>query len=140
MKVTKHTHYRLVLKAFSYSLEDLKSTREMFEATHDAIEALIGTYAKCHILHHDVSVNNVVLVRDLATNRRKGILIDWELSTLADNNGEAPSSPCIYESGTWAFMSAEALSNYTDFRHKIQDDMESLLYIVLYCCVRWLPH
>ncbi|KAH8115722.1 hypothetical protein DFH11DRAFT_1301369 [Phellopilus nigrolimitatus] len=37
-------------------------------------------------------------------------------------------------------MSAAALQVDSGFRHKIQDDMESMLYVVLYCCVRWLPH
>ncbi|KAH8115742.1 hypothetical protein DFH11DRAFT_1854205 [Phellopilus nigrolimitatus] len=137
MKVTKHTHYRLVLKTVGYSLKDFKGTREMFETTHDAYEALIDAYIKCHMLHRDVSVNNVILVRDPVTGRRRGILIDWELSTLADDNGQARD---YHRSGTWAFMSTEALHINPRFRHKIQDDMESMLYVVLYCCVRWLPH
>ncbi|KAH8104246.1 hypothetical protein DFH11DRAFT_165782 [Phellopilus nigrolimitatus] len=41
---------------------------------------------------------------------------------------------------TWAFMSADALNPGVGFRHQISDDMESMLYVVLYCCVRWLPH
>lgn len=27
-----------------------------------------------------------------------------------------------------------------EFRHRIQDDMESFYYVMLYCGVRWLPH
>ncbi|KAH8115716.1 hypothetical protein DFH11DRAFT_1586639 [Phellopilus nigrolimitatus] len=37
-------------------------------------------------------------------------------------------------------MSAELLDGAANFRHSIKDDMESLFYVVLYCCVRWLPH
>ncbi|KAL5480740.1 hypothetical protein ACEPAI_9680 [Sanghuangporus weigelae] len=42
--------------------------------------------------------------------------------------------------GTWAFMSARALRSRRDFRHIIEDDMESLFYVVMYGCLRWLPH
>lgn len=37
-------------------------------------------------------------------------------------------------------MSVKALSNKANFRHSIADEMESLLYVVLYCCARWLRH
>ncbi|KAH8115734.1 hypothetical protein DFH11DRAFT_1507170, partial [Phellopilus nigrolimitatus] len=136
IKVTKHVHYRLLLKAVGYSLREFNGTREMFEATQDAYEALISAHEKCNMLHRDVSLNNVILVRDPKTGRRKGVLIDWELSTVADN-GRARD---YNRSGTWAFMSAAALDAQFNFRHSIKDDMESMLYIVLYCCVRWLPH
>ena len=37
-------------------------------------------------------------------------------------------------------MSIRALDPDEDFRHTKEDDMESLLYVVMYACVRWLPH
>lgn len=37
-------------------------------------------------------------------------------------------------------MSEAALSASPNFRHSIADDMESLLYVILYCCARWVPH
>ncbi|KAH8115724.1 hypothetical protein DFH11DRAFT_1702549 [Phellopilus nigrolimitatus] len=136
IRVTKHVHYRLLLKAVGYSLRDFKGTREMFEATQDAYEALIDAHEKCNRLHRDISLNNVILVRDPETGRRRGILIDWEVSTVADNG----TARDYNRSGTWAFMSADALNPGAQFRHSIKDDMESMLYVVLYCCVRWLPH
>ena len=43
--------------------------------------------------------------------------------------------------GTWLFMSANVLGEYGPTRkHTLQDDMESLLYVVLYCSFLWLPH
>ncbi|KAH8115731.1 hypothetical protein DFH11DRAFT_1301613 [Phellopilus nigrolimitatus] len=159
VKVTKHTHYRLLLKAVGYPLQEFTGTRELFDVTLDAFEALIDAHEICKILHRDVSPNNIILVKDPATGRRRGILIDWELSTVADSNGEARdhnrsvsnfpqhrNENEIYQYGTidfygtWAFMSAESLDAGANFRHSIKDDMESMLYVVLYCCVRWLPH
>ncbi|KAH8115737.1 hypothetical protein DFH11DRAFT_1507405, partial [Phellopilus nigrolimitatus] len=137
VKVTKHIHYRLLLKAVGYPLQEFTGTRELFDATLDAFEALTDAHEICNMLHRDISLNNVILVKDPATGRRRGILIDWALSTVADRNGDARD---YNRSGTWAFMSAESLDARANFRHLIKDDMESMLYVVLYCCVRWLPH
>ncbi|KAL5483463.1 hypothetical protein ACEPAI_8694 [Sanghuangporus weigelae] len=45
-----------------------------------------------------------------------------------------------YRSGTWAYMSTNALLRKPGFRHSHQDDLESLFYVSLYCAVLWLPH
>ena len=37
-------------------------------------------------------------------------------------------------------MSILALSGARCFRHTLRDDIESLFYVVMYGCVRWLPH
>ena len=43
--------------------------------------------------------------------------------------------------GTWLFMSRALLLNHQNsVRQSIKDDMESLLYVVLYCALHWLPH
>ncbi|KAH8115715.1 hypothetical protein DFH11DRAFT_1301239 [Phellopilus nigrolimitatus] len=89
VKVVKHTHYRLLMKAVGYPLQEFTGTRELFDATLNAFEALTDAHEICNMLHRDISLNNVILVKDPATGRRRGILIDWELSTVADSNGEA---------------------------------------------------
>ncbi|KAH8115730.1 hypothetical protein DFH11DRAFT_1742744 [Phellopilus nigrolimitatus] len=101
IEITGYTHYRLLLKAVGYSLCEFKGTREMFEATHDAFEALLDAHTICAV---------------------DGKATDHDIR------------------GTWRFMSTDALSRCGKFCHTIHDDMESMLYIVLYCCVRWLPH
>lgn len=43
--------------------------------------------------------------------------------------------------GTWEFTSIKMLRDSKGIRpHTIQDDMESLLYVVFYCALHWLPH
>ena len=38
-------------------------------------------------------------------------------------------------------MAAKLISGADDdYRHKFSDELESLLYVILYCCLRWLPH
>ncbi|KAH8115736.1 hypothetical protein DFH11DRAFT_1301848 [Phellopilus nigrolimitatus] len=61
IKVSGYIHYRLLLKAVGYSLCEFKGTREMFEATHDAFEALLDAHTICGTLHRDVSLNNIIL-------------------------------------------------------------------------------
>ena len=41
--------------------------------------------------------------------------------------------------GTPAFMSIEASNPDTDQVRSLKDDLESLLYVVLYCALLWLP-
>ena len=37
-------------------------------------------------------------------------------------------------------MSAKLLSMDPKYRHRFVDELESMLYVTLYCCVRWIPH
>ena len=37
-------------------------------------------------------------------------------------------------------MSAKLLSMNPDYRHRFADELESMLYVTLYCCIRWIPH
>ncbi len=40
-------------------------------------------------LHRDVSVGNIILVRDKPGSVRKGYLIDWEVSSEVDDSGKS---------------------------------------------------
>ena len=37
-------------------------------------------------------------------------------------------------------MSGNLLSMDPNYRHRFADELESMLYVTLYCCVRWIPH
>ncbi|KAL5480741.1 hypothetical protein ACEPAI_9681 [Sanghuangporus weigelae] len=45
-----------------------------------------------------------------------------------------------FRSLTWAFVSGRVLKGRGYLRQTIDDDMESLFYVVMYGCIRWLPH
>ncbi|KAL5480744.1 hypothetical protein ACEPAI_9684 [Sanghuangporus weigelae] len=111
-------------------------SRELFIGAKDALGALDSAYGKCGRLHRDVSIGNIILYRFAASEPRRGLLIDWEFSTSVDDTDVATD---YYRSGTWAFMSIRALSG-KNFHHTQEDDMESLLYVVTYGSIRWLPH
>lgn len=42
------------------------------------------------ILHRDISLGNIILVRDKAGEIRRGCLIDWEFSCENKRDGEEP--------------------------------------------------
>ncbi|KAL5480745.1 hypothetical protein ACEPAI_9685 [Sanghuangporus weigelae] len=137
LRVLKHTHYRVVLKQAGYPLRTFRGSRELFGATHDALRAINSARTHCKRLHRDVSLDNIILYRFETSQLRRGLLIDWEFSVLVDEYGKAIDDTQI---GTWPFMSRRALNWSDGFRHTKEDDMESLLYVVMYACVRWLPH
>ena len=111
-----------------------------------------------NIGHRDVTLENIIIYREPDENDvnepRRGYLIDWDLAWDLDKplaEGGVPfsvrSSICVeigsksYSSqATWQFTSTQYRSGVVPSKHKLQFDMESLLYIVLYCAFLWLPH
>ena len=107
-------------------------------------------------LHRDLSIGNVILVQHPDRPIRTGYLIDWELSCEVDENGRARlpghvvSLLCLHpkaslltpSQGTWAFTSIGMLDVHEQKtgKHTFEDDMESLLYVVLYAALLWQPH
>ncbi|KAL6309331.1 hypothetical protein BKA93DRAFT_759621 [Sparassis latifolia] len=120
-------HYRLVLGTVGYGLERFRGAQELLHATYDVYDSM----------HCDISLGNIILSRDPDSTGvvRSGYLIDWEISSLVTSEGTARD--CA--PGTFQFMS-QRLLRQTPAAHAIQDDMESLLYVVLYCSLLWLDH
>ncbi|KAN0120535.1 hypothetical protein V8E52_004362 [Russula decolorans] len=104
-----HWHYRLCLDVVGHILVDYGSTYEMVSAVRDALIAHRDAY-NAGILHRDFSPSNVII--DSFGN---GWLIDWDLS----------------KPGTWQFMSAKLIYD-PGALHNFRDDLESLLYVVLW--------
>ncbi|KAL5499274.1 hypothetical protein ACEPAH_1792 [Sanghuangporus vaninii] len=120
-----------------YSLRTFTGSRELFGVAKDALQALDSAYKRCRRVHRDISLDNIILYRSEASDPRRGLLVDWEFSSVVDSSGRAVDDS---RSGTWAFMSGDALYDPEGFHHTIKDDLESLFYVVMYGSVRWLPH
>ncbi|KAH9889874.1 hypothetical protein C8Q73DRAFT_652721 [Cubamyces lactineus] len=134
--VSTHIHYRMVVGEVGYNLERFKGTRELLSATYDAFHAMRDAYDKASRIHRDISVGNIILVQEVDSVPRRGYLIDWETSDKVDEEGHALERA---RTGTWRFMSIKILE-YPEKGHTLQDDMESLLYVILYCSLLHLPH
>ncbi|KAL5522458.1 hypothetical protein ACEPAG_8474 [Sanghuangporus baumii] len=135
--VFRHTHSRMILKQAGYSLRTFTGSRELFSAARDALQALDSAYKRCQRIHRDISLDNIILYRFELSGPRKGLLVDWECSSVVDSSGRVADK---LRTGTWAFMSGNALCGLKKFRHAIEDDLESLFYVVMYGSIRWLPH
>lgn len=96
---TPRTHHRLVLTTVGYPLENITGTKELLTATRDAFigksvpfgfrqhfaelrtPAITQANAEpLRMIHRDISVGNILLVRPAEGEERKGCLIDWEFS------------------------------------------------------------
>ncbi|OSD02405.1 hypothetical protein PYCCODRAFT_400579 [Trametes coccinea BRFM310] len=138
VRVNELWHYRLATFTVGYSLKSLRGTEELLYATHDALTAMRDALEKDSRIHRDLSVGNIVLVKEPDRAVRKGYLIDWEASDRIDDAGEALHRG---RAGTWMFMSIRMLnSDQVNGKHTFADDMEALFYVVLYCALHYLPH
>ncbi|KAJ8470018.1 hypothetical protein ONZ51_g8608 [Trametes cubensis] len=127
---------KLTLGEVGYGLERIRGTRELLSATYDVFHAMRDASDKASRIHRDISIGNIILVQEVEGAPRKGYLIDWETSDKVDEHGHAFDR---VRTGTWRFMSTKILEN-PERGHTLQDDMESLLYVILYCSLLHLPH
>ncbi|KAI6163461.1 hypothetical protein EDD17DRAFT_1507184 [Pisolithus thermaeus] len=88
-----------------------------------AMEAHWKAFEKARVLHRDISVNNILI-----DENGEGVLIDWALAVLLDDQG----------GGTWQFMSAELLKNSGQI-HTLQDDIESFVHVLGWTILCYLP-
>ncbi|TFK88499.1 hypothetical protein K466DRAFT_598575 [Polyporus arcularius HHB13444] len=137
LHIRRRSHYRLVLATVGYDLSSMQSSSELLHAGYDVFTAMQDALTKGSRVHRDISVGNIVLVREGNQAVRKGYLIDWEYSCKADEGGVACNEDRV---GTWLFMSIKTLARRHIGKHTFQDDTESLLYVILYCALLWLPH
>ncbi|KAJ8470015.1 hypothetical protein ONZ51_g8612 [Trametes cubensis] len=87
-------------------------------------------------LHRNVHPASIILFREKADVDRRAFLVDWDLSGGMDGSNQRTRPP---HDAMWQFVSIGVLLRYPR-PHRIQDDMESLLYVMLYCALRWLGH
>ncbi|KAI0352679.1 hypothetical protein OH77DRAFT_1460074 [Trametes cingulata] len=131
-------HYRVVVSTVGYSLTNIRGTAELLHATYDAFTAMRDALFKDSRIHRDVSVGNIILVKEPGSDIRRGYLIDWEASDTVDQAGQ---SRFPGRAGTWRFMSYRLLHReHADSPQMFEDDVESLVHVVLYCGVRYLAH
>ncbi|KAI0629904.1 hypothetical protein C8Q77DRAFT_1201345 [Trametes polyzona] len=130
--------YRLVSDTVGYGLSTLQGTEELLHTTFDVFIAMRYALAKASLIHRDISVGNIILVRVPGERVRRGYLIDWEVSTKVNESGEAIH---VGRTGTWLFTSWRILQKAeSEIKHTFLDDVESLVHVVMYCALRYLPH
>ncbi|KAH9912677.1 uncharacterized protein BXZ73DRAFT_6288, partial [Epithele typhae] len=105
-RISQRRHYRLVMGTVGMPMSTLRGTAELLHATHDVFTAMREASAKDNRIHRDISVGNIVLVKEADADIRRGYLIDWETSCKINEHGEAIE---VGRVGTWRFMSIRVL-------------------------------
>ncbi|KAJ1727993.1 hypothetical protein LPJ72_005669, partial [Coemansia sp. Benny D160-2] len=122
-------HRRIVMSPVGHYLSTVHNEEEFVLAVADAMECHNTILTKCRLLHRDISVNNILVVREfegrLVRRPVKGLLIDYDHAISIDKE----SSGCATRSGTLPFMSIHNLMGH-DSKRTALDDWESLLYLV----------
>ncbi|KZT03380.1 uncharacterized protein LAESUDRAFT_761959 [Laetiporus sulphureus 93-53] len=134
--VSRHVHCRLVSSVAGYTPRHFTDSRELLESTRDILDAIADAHNLAEKIHRNVSVNNVILYRKPGEERRRGYLTNWELGCDINPSSERRLERII---GCWQFASMNVLLN-EDYQRVVEDDLESLLYVVLFCAALWLAH
>ncbi|KAI0323477.1 hypothetical protein GY45DRAFT_1376296 [Cubamyces sp. BRFM 1775] len=133
--IVKYTQYRLVVSIAGYPLHNISGTAELLPAGCRVLQAIIDAFDKKRV-HRNVHPSSIILYREKAGAHRDGFLLDWDLSwNIKTMNPHAH----IPFDAMWQFMSI-SIQSQREESHSIQDDMESLLYVLLYCGLRWLDN
>ena len=85
------------------------------------------------MLHRDLSINN--LMCDKKPTGHIGILSDWDLASLIDDQDAVIASNARHRTGTVPFMSIHLLKASSP--HKYCHDLESFFYILLWAAVHF---
>ncbi|PIL30416.1 hypothetical protein GSI_07603 [Ganoderma sinense ZZ0214-1] len=125
-------HYRLVLEDIGLPLSEFRNFGELSGIFADALKAHNTVWKDAKILHHDVSVGNIMIRVD--GEKRTGFLIDWDLSRLESELGKGPVEPD--RTGTWQFRSALSLL-YPRKPYRRSDDVESFIHAFVYLILRY---
>ncbi|VDC07238.1 unnamed protein product [Peniophora sp. CBMAI 1063] len=129
------SHYRILFKDIGRPVSKFKSTQQLVTALSHAIKAHSVAYEKAHVLHRDISPNNILIKRN-----GDGMLIDWDLALLYGNlpKDMANRRPrMLWRTGTWAFLSISLLKKPFSKTHELCDDLESFFWVLLYVVLRY---
>ncbi|KAG0705431.1 hypothetical protein DFH29DRAFT_277633 [Suillus ampliporus] len=141
--------HRIILGDIGRPLNSFRSTYELVTAIRDAIEAHEYAYEFYDILHRNINTENIRITSD-----GRGLLMGWEFCTWVEK-GIRPTcagildretsdwipqkDPLLDQTGTRRFMSTALLARETPKPHRLEDDMESFLYVLMYTVIRYLP-
>ena len=117
-------------------LDRFKSVPELLRALRDAVKAHQSLFRDAKILHRDISMNNIIITDRKDIDGFSGMLIDMDMATRIDENGNNECSGARNMTGTLKFMAIEVLrSAERDVQHTYRHDLESLFYVFLSICV-----
>ncbi|KAI0653518.1 hypothetical protein C8Q70DRAFT_601768 [Cubamyces menziesii] len=136
-----HQHYRLVVNEVGKPIYEFSNGKQLVKIITECVFAHKEAYDKAKVIHRDISVGNLLMVPVGKTTKGdtiyRGLLTDWELSKRLEERDLEPRHPD--RTGTWQYMSVNAL-NMPSKEIDVADDLESFLYVLIWCAIRYLPH
>ncbi|TBU21216.1 hypothetical protein BD311DRAFT_734591 [Dichomitus squalens] len=145
----QHQHYRVVVKEVGMPLKKFQTAIQLLSLLLDCLvtHESVATHPDLRILHRDISDSNIVIVPKVLPFGAKnisgrtlnwtGILTDWEMSKPIDlDSPDAHAARQPHRSGNWQFRSVNLINNCTGT--EIPDELESILLILIYYCIRYL--
>ncbi|KAK0241381.1 hypothetical protein EDD85DRAFT_397845 [Armillaria nabsnona] len=145
--ITGRIHYRMVTAEVGYALQEtFAGTRELIKGCQEVIHVLFNASTKANLIHRDISSTNIILVADEKNGfgSRVAYVIDWEFAVAIDRLGQDMHRDW-WRTGTVAFMCMNALPTGKSlgpprpYRHFFGHDVESLIYVAVYCGLYRLP-
>ena len=95
-------------------------------------------FKKAHILHRDLSINNVMFAMT-PEGKPYGVLIDWDLTIdVKAKAGVGYVASASHRTGTGPFMAIDLLEFDGDSPHFYRHDLESFFYILIWCACGFL--
>ncbi|KAJ2553599.1 hypothetical protein EV175_002883, partial [Coemansia sp. RSA 1933] len=122
-------HNRIFMTPVGDYLDTVENEEGLVLVLADAMKCHNAILTNCRLLHRDISVNNILVVREFegrsVRQPVRGLLIDFDHAISIDQD----SSGYATRSGTLPFMSIHNLMGH-DSKRTALDDWESLLYLI----------
>ncbi|RXW17461.1 hypothetical protein EST38_g8402 [Candolleomyces aberdarensis] len=136
------TSVRIVMKAHGRSLENFTSMEQVLGALRDAIAAHKALLSR-HIIHRDISPNNILLGQDAAKEGLRGILIDLDIALKV--SGLASDAHVDPKVGTRMFQPLIVLRSYEGLAQYVPlydylDDLEAFFWVFTYIILAYKPN
>ncbi|TBU40238.1 hypothetical protein BD309DRAFT_927506 [Dichomitus squalens] len=137
-----HEHYRLVVEQVCMPLKNFLNGKQLVSITSDCVLTHGQVFEKLNILHRDISDSNILIHPKVIEGDGgllivwKGILADWEISKPVSTDVRIIARQ-PERTGTWHFLSINLINN-TWKLVTVADELESLIYVLIYYAVRYL--
>ncbi|KAK0466204.1 uncharacterized protein EV420DRAFT_1636798 [Desarmillaria tabescens] len=146
--IMPRVHYRLVSSEVGYTLdESVAGTKELVKSCQSVFDVLCAAEQKAGIIHYDISASNIFLVasdKNTSFGAREAVLINWESAGPEGRNDGHIIKRGRTESAAFRCIASlpSVMGNPGELRHYshlLVHDIESLVYVALYCGLLRLP-
>jgi hypothetical protein len=128
--------YTRLLMGRGKPIDRFEDVPELLRAMRDAVKGHRSLLLDGHMLHRDISINNIMITIPECPrpDGYAGFLIDLDHATAADSVGRHSTIP--ERTGTFEFISIDALKKQQSFRHIYYDDLQSFMWVFFWLAIK----